>query len=143
MNCGSTVAERVNSISRGGTHGIRTPTRVCKASCPERQYPVEANLEYKTSRGDGVLKTGHGMTVSMSSSRIVFKPEYPIPVGLRIEAYVDWPVRLNSVIALRLHVHGETIETEKGYAAVTILRHEFRIAPKSHASSAIRAAGAV
>ena len=129
MNCGSTVAERVNSISRGGTHGIRTPTRVCKASCPERQYPVEANLEYKTSRGDGVLKTGHGMTVSMSSSRIVFKPEYPIPVGLRIEAYVNWPDRLDNVIALRLHVGGVTVRSENGNAAVNIKRHEFRIAP--------------
>ena len=80
-----------------------------KASCPERQYTVEANLEYKIIRGHKVLEAGRGTTVNMSSSRIVFKPEYPIPVGLRIEAYVDWPVRLDNVIALRLHVDGETV----------------------------------
>ena len=97
-----------------------------KVSCPDRSYPIETNLEYEIVRGHEVLGVGRGKTVNISSSKIVFQPEYPIPVGSQIEAYVDWPARLDNVIALRLHVDGETIETENGYAAVRILRHEFR-----------------
>lgn len=95
-------------------------------SCSDRRYPIETNLEYEIVRGHEVLGVGRGRTVKVSSSQIVFQPESPIPVGLEIEAYVDWPARLDNVIALRLHVHGETIQTENGYAAVRILRHEFR-----------------
>ena len=98
-----------------------------KVSCPDRRYPIEANVEYKVIRGYDV-KVCRGKTVTISSSKIVFQPEYPIAVGLTIEAYVDWPARLDNVIALRLHVHGETIQTENGHAAVRILRHDFRTA---------------
>lgn len=95
-------------------------------SCSDRRYPIEMNLEYEIVRGHEVLGVGRGRTVNMSSSSLAFKPEYPITVGLTIEAYVDWPARLDDVIALRLHVDGEIIGTENGCAAVRILRHEFR-----------------
>ena len=81
-------------------------------SCPDRRYPIEANVEYRVMVGYGVGKACRGRTVRISSSQIVFQPESPIPVGLEIEAYVDWPARLDNVIALKLHVNGTTIENE-------------------------------
>jgi hypothetical protein len=41
---------------------------------------------------------------------------------------VDWPARLDNVIALKLHVQGEIVETDNGFAAIKILQYEFRTA---------------
>ena len=81
-----------------------------KASSPDRACKVSASLEYKVIRGRRIVGAGRGTTVNISSSGIVFKPASPIPVGLKIEAYVDFPSRPENDIATKLHVHGETVE---------------------------------
>ncbi len=101
---------------------------------PERQYPFEAHLEYKTIHRRKVLETGRGITVYISTKEIVFKAARPLPAGLEIEVYIDWPARLDNVIALRLYAHGETQEMRNDCVVVKILRCDFRIAPKSHSS---------
>ena len=116
-------------------------SRSAKAPDPCRSYPIEANLEYKIIRGHAkVMKTYQGRTVYLSSSEIVFKPEYPIPIGLRIKASMDWPVRLDNLIALRLHVHGEITRTDNGLCTVKIQGHEFRVSSQDRTSAlALRA----
>jgi|SRR5215469_8645818 len=94
----------------------------------DRGYQINTALEYKLIRGHKVLRTGRGTTVYISGREIVFKPEDPIPARLRIEAFVPWPVLLDHVINLELHVHGETVETESGYVVIKIKRYEFRTA---------------
>ena len=66
----------------------------------------------------------------MSRSEIVFKPECPIPAGLQIRIFVDWPVLVDNVTPLKLHLSGITVSAESGYAACKFVRHEFRAAPK-------------
>jgi hypothetical protein len=97
----------------------------------DRRYQIDAGLEYKLIRGGIVLRTGRGTTVYISGSEIVFKPEDPIPARLHIEASVSWPAPVDPAITLKLHVHGETVETESGYAAIKIVRSTFRIARAS------------
>ena len=97
-----------------------------KASHLDRWYPVEANLDYRIVHGGTVLE-GRGTTLEVSSRGVVFKSERRIPRGLKIEAWVDWPVRLDNVIALKLHIQGTTLRSEGALAVVRILRHEFRI----------------
>jgi hypothetical protein len=96
-------------------------------SQPERRYKVKASIEYKILGDHRTAASGNGTTVSFSSSRIVFKPESPIPAGLQIEAYVDWPACRESGIASKLHVHAETVGTRHGCAVVKILRYEFQV----------------
>jgi hypothetical protein len=91
----------------------------------DRCYPIQAKLHYRIVRGCQIQE-GLGTTLEVSSSRLVFTAEHTIPSGLKIEVWVDWPVRLDNAVALRLHICGETARTEEGYAAVRILRHEFR-----------------
>jgi hypothetical protein len=100
----------------------------CSDPSTDRRYQVSASLEYKLIRRRKILSAGRGMTFSISSSEIVFKPDDPIPAGLKIEASVEWPARLDNRIALRLHVEGETVKTESEYAIIKILRYEFRTA---------------
>ena len=80
---------------------------------------------------------GRGATINISRSVIVFKADSPLPAGHEIEMYVDWPARLVNVIPIRLHVHGETIEDQSGYAAVKILRHEVRIARRPNLEAVV------
>ena len=93
----------------------------------DRPYPVELALQYQIVPDGGVLDAGRGSTVSISSIRVRFKSTHLIPVGLKIEAWVEWPVRLHSILPLRLYIHGETVETEDGCNVVRILYHEFHI----------------
>lgn len=95
------------------------------------QYQIQTTLEYRIVRRKNVIGFGRGMTTSISRRQIIFRPEHPLPVGKKIEVYVDWPVRLDNGVAIRLYVHGESQASEEGWAAVRILRYEFRIAPKS------------
>src|SRR5215469_2465301 len=96
-------------------------------------YPIESEIEYKVSGRAKVLAAGHGLTVSMSKAKIRFKPEAPVVPGSWVEVWVDWPARLENRVGLRLHAHGEIGEPENGCAVLHIMRHDFRIAPKSYA----------
>jgi hypothetical protein len=73
--------------------------------------------------------------VSLSRGEILFKPEGPVDPGSVIEAWVDWPARLENGVALRLYAQGEVQEPKNGYAVLKILQHDFRIAPKAAAES--------
>jgi len=103
----------------------------CSDPSTDRRYQISACLEYKLIRRRKILSAGRGMTFSISSSEIVFKPEHPIPAGLKIEASVEWPARLDNGVALRLHVEGDIAKTEREYATIKILRYEFRTARAS------------
>jgi hypothetical protein len=67
----------------------------------------------------------------MSNNEILFKIDRQISTGLKIDATVEWPVRLDNSILLRLYIHGETVEAENGNTAIRILRYEFRVAKDS------------
>jgi hypothetical protein len=95
------------------------------------QYEIQTTLEYRIIRRKNVIGFGHGITESISRRRIVFRPEQPLPVGVKTEVYVDWPVPLENGVAIRLYVHGESQAAAEGWGIVKILRYEFRIAPRS------------
>ena len=99
---------------------------------PDRRYQINVSLEYKILRRYKIVLAGRGTTVYISSSEIVFKAEAPLPAGLKIQASLYWPARLDNAIALRLHVDGETAGTESGDAAIKIMRWQFRTARASH-----------
>jgi hypothetical protein len=103
----------------------REPTQMSDPSTGLR-CQINTAIEYNLIRGRKVLRAGRGTTVYISRHEIVFRPEDPIPARLQIEASVSWPAALGNAITLRLHVHGETVETESGYAAIKIAWYEFR-----------------
>jgi len=98
-------------------------------SHPDRHYPdypVELDLDYRIVVDRKILDAGRGRTVTISSTTVTFKGDHQISNGLDIEVTLEWPVRLDNSVSLRLHIHGKTVKAENGCNAIRILRHEFR-----------------
>jgi len=102
------------------------PRRCARDFHLERWYPVEANVFYRIDRGR-IVSEGTATTLKLSSKHIVLKSGARIPSGVTIEAWVEWPARLDNVIPIRLHIHGKTLHAEDGQVTLSILRHEFRV----------------
>ena len=98
------------------------------ASEPDRRsgprHPFEAALQYRLIRG-GMVATGRGKTVNLSSRGVLFLSDKPLAAGMQIELAIAWPACLKGV-ALTLHVTGRTVRSQGKCAAVKILYHEFR-----------------
>jgi hypothetical protein len=63
----------------------------------------------------------------MSSHGILFLDSQALSCGTEVEAEVDWPVKLDGIVPLKLIIHGSVVRLEKGSVALAIKRHEFRI----------------
>ena len=74
---------------------------------------------------------GHGLTLKMSRTEIVFKPGVPVDRGSILEVWVDWPARVKGGVALRLFAQGEVRESQNGYAVLQMFRYDYRSAPKA------------
>jgi hypothetical protein len=104
---------------------LRGKHRYDEASSSDRWYPLEAKLNYCIVRGREV-REGRGTTLAMSSRGVVFKSKDTIPTGLNIEAWLDWPVRLDNAIALSLYINGKTLRSEGGHTTIRVLGYRFR-----------------
>ena len=72
------------------------------------------------------VKVGTGRTIDMSSSGLRFTVDRPLPIGQRIEVYIDWPPLLDREIKLQLAISGVVVRTNGTEVALQILRHDFR-----------------
>jgi hypothetical protein len=99
------------------------------------RFPIVAELYYRV-RKHAAVETGWGRTVNISSSGILIETDHALPLGLRVELSIAWPVRLHNVTPLQLCVKARTVRTEGCRTALKIFRHEFRTRP---AIQAIRA----
>jgi hypothetical protein len=85
------------------------------------RFPVEMEVRFSC----GTL-TGTGRTIDMSSSGIFFTSDSLLPVGLRLDLSVDWPVRLAGGTRLQLITDANVVRSINGLIAVTIGRAEFK-----------------
>jgi hypothetical protein len=90
-----------------------------------RRHRLELPLRYQSSGKDSKF-SGSGVTVDISSTGILFRPEAAIPVGTLIDLQVDWPVALGGVCELELCVKGEVVREVDALAGIRMLRYEFR-----------------
>jgi hypothetical protein len=101
------------------------PAQIVKCH-PDRRYPVEAELSYRTVRHGQVIQNGRGRTVFLSSSDLSFEsPSHP-PPDTEIELLITWPVRFAGTYRLQLCATGRTVRTEGKRTEVQIQRCEFR-----------------
>ena len=70
-------------------------------------------------------------TADISSGGVFFRTETPLPVGKWIELLIDWPVLLNHQCPIRLVVHGRVRRSDARGTAVEIVRHDFRLRPRT------------
>jgi hypothetical protein len=92
----------------------------------DRRYPIDAELVYQLVRHGQAVETGHGRTLNVSSSGILFEAACALPRGAPIELSIAWPARLGDVVALKLCVTGRTVRCQNNCTAVLIQRHIFR-----------------
>jgi hypothetical protein len=79
--------------------------------------------------GWDLREIGHGRTVNMSSSGMLFVADRVLAPGRKVEVLVQWPVKLDEQVGLKLIVLGEVVRVgSEGpiQAAIRIERHEFR-----------------
>jgi hypothetical protein len=89
-------------------------------------YPVEVDLSYRMVHSVNGAESGLGRTVSISRSRVLFRPPAPLPQDQEIELDISWPARVHGQFILQVHVLGMTAGTENGCTAVRILHYVVR-----------------
>ena len=90
------------------------------------RFPLDLEVRYTGSGGQGLLVTGSGRTTDLSSSGLAFISDNPLPHGLRLDLSIDWPVLLDGAIQLQLTISGVVVRTSGSVTALRIQRHEFK-----------------
>jgi hypothetical protein len=101
------------------------------------RFRISFNLSYRVMGEDTFGKTlrnivgstGQGRTVNISSSGILFTTKHALVRGTRVEVEIEWPVKLDHAIPLKLVVQGRIVRSEGAYSAgLQISSHDFRLA---------------
>lgn len=91
------------------------------------RFSVKLRLRYRVLFSHIPQPAGHGTTVKMSSHGILFTDGHVLPRGAKVDVEIDWPVKLDGRVPLKLIIHGSVIRSEAVSVALEIRRHEFRI----------------
>lgn len=97
------------------------------------RFHIECKVSYKIVGGDTLGEMGQGKTVNMSSGGILFTTDHALARGARVEVEVEWPIKLNDRIPLKLVVQGKIVRSENTHLALAglqILGHHFRLAKR-------------
>lgn len=92
----------------------------------DRRYDIALDLRWKLIRRRKTLEIGSGRTIDLSSSGIRFEAGRNLPVGLKVQLSISWPVLLHGASPLQLAVDGRIVWTTSSHAAIRIEQHEFR-----------------
>ena len=94
----------------------------------DRRYAIALEMRWKVLRRKRTLDSGLGRTVDLSSGGILFEVGRKLPVGLKVQLSIAWPVLLHNASPLQLTVAGKIVRSDSQRSAVQILQHEFRTA---------------
>jgi len=101
---------------------------------PERRasprFGIECDIRYRII-GRGAFEFGSGKTVNMSSGGILLTTDRVLSPGSQVEVEVDWPVKLDDWVSLKLIIMGQIVRSEKRavvLVGVKISRHTFHTA---------------
>src|ERR1035438_7796634 len=104
--------------------GVRRPKFQEKRK--SNRFPVHQGIQYRDMDPRQGKSAGGGLTLDMSGSGIRISIQEPIPIGRILEVSVDWPVRLDETCPLKVVLVGPVVRCEADWAALSILRYEFR-----------------
>jgi hypothetical protein len=92
----------------------------------DRRYEISLELRWKVLRRKRILDAGMGRTVDISSGGILFETGRKLPIGLKVQVSIAWPVLLHNSSPLQLTVAGRVVRSDNERAAIEIIQHEFR-----------------
>ena len=93
------------------------------------RFEFSYELQYRAV-GQRAKESGHGQSINLSSNGLLFTSEHILDVGMTVEADLQWPIKLDNRVALKLAVVGTIVRVESGNpmkAAMRIDRYELRI----------------
>ena len=86
------------------------------------RFPISMPAEYVL----GCVR-GSAVTCDLSSGGIFVKADRLLPIGKRVDLYIDWPAVLDDRAALRLVVKGLVLRSGWRGSAIRIAHYEFRV----------------
>ena len=90
------------------------------------RFPLELKLRYRVLTRSGIQQPlRDGKTVNISGHGILFADDKTLTCGTKVEAEVDWPVKLDGKVPLKLIVRGSVVRLEKGRVALAFRDHKF------------------
>jgi hypothetical protein len=92
----------------------------------DTRYDISLETRWKLLRRKKTLDSGQGQTVDLSSGGILFETGRKLPVGLKVQLSISWPVLLHNASPLQLSVSGRIVRSDNQRAAIQIIQHEFR-----------------
>jgi len=102
---------------------------------PERRasqrFRIECNVRYRIVGQDVFEEFGSGKTVNISSGGVLLATDRVLSPGLRVEVEVEWPVKLDNRVSMKLVIVGRVVRSKKNdvaLAAVKITRYTFHTA---------------
>jgi len=117
---------------RRSLHGALTNTGHKIAANKEAERRTNARFDchlgvsYQTLEKPFLSGEGSSETVNISSKGVLFRADEALEAGQLIQVSVDWPARLENQIPLKLVAEGRIVRNDKGLAAMTIEKYEFR-----------------
>ena len=114
-------------VSAASAVGVRlfpgpTFSAAPRARREHKRFPIVAPAEYIWN-GIRVQAT----TRDISSGGVFLNTDIVLPVGKRLQVWIDWPALLDEHCRLRLVIFGKILRSDWEGAAVEITRYEFRV----------------
>jgi hypothetical protein len=110
--------------------GKRLQEQWAAGESPERRAHARFNLalemSYSVLDGGRRGETSASQTIDLSSSGLRFASVEPLPVGLRLQVAIDWPVRLDGRTALQLIATGAVVRSSGAEAVLKLESHTFK-----------------
>ena len=106
---------------------IRLPKQPGEDRRAAPRYRLTLAVRYVVQNGPrGVATTGLGQTVDLSTCGVHFTTDSPLPPGLRLKLFIDWPAYLDGAVELQLTMEGTVVRSSNNDVSLGIERHSFR-----------------
>lgn len=90
------------------------------------RFDCRLSVNYQTLEKPFFSGTGLSETLNISSKGVLFKTAEPLEPGQLVQVSVDWPVRLENQVPLKLVAEGRVVRNVNGQAAMSIEKYEFK-----------------
>ncbi len=107
----------------------RSPQSDKKSAAERRKnarFPCRLAISYQTLEHPFVAGQATSETVDIGSKGLLFATQEPFQQGQRLQVSLDWPVRLENQVPLKLVAEGRVVRSANGQTAMTIEKYEFR-----------------
>jgi PilZ domain len=92
------------------------------------RFPVALDVRYAVVGRQAI--EGTGRTVNISSHGVLITSAHKVSPRNPIRVVIEWPILIDNVWPLALHIHGMVVRSDYGLVAVQFSRYELRTQPK-------------